>query len=136
VTLALYLGSGHFLSATFENWESEFLQMGMYVLLTVWLHQRGSAESRPLDPADEEERIDPGPAPCGSTARCAAGHSSCAHRARFCFTRSMPSHGSLRRRFNFAGTSLRVNALAFVTLGRSLQATGIATGAPARARSE
>ena len=62
-TLAIYLTSGHFLSATFENWESEFLQMGMYVLLTVWLRQRGSAESRPLDPAEEEERVDPGPTP-------------------------------------------------------------------------
>ncbi|WP_028919708.1 DUF6766 family protein [Pseudoxanthomonas suwonensis] len=58
-----YLLSGHFISATFENWESEFLQMGMYVLLTVGLRQRGSAESRPLDPAEEEERIDPGPTP-------------------------------------------------------------------------
>src|SRR5690606_29878673 len=34
-SLRRYLASGHFLSATFENWESEFLQMGMYVLLTV-----------------------------------------------------------------------------------------------------
>ncbi|SKC48697.1 DUF6766 family protein [Pseudoxanthomonas indica] len=62
-TFALYLSSGHFISATFENWESEFLQMGMYVLLTVWLRQRGSAESRPLDPAEEEETIRPGPTP-------------------------------------------------------------------------
>ncbi len=37
LALAAYLHSGHFISATFENWESEFLQMGMYVLLTVWL---------------------------------------------------------------------------------------------------
>ena len=44
-----YLGSGHFAEATFENWESEFLQMGSYVLLTVFLVQKGSAESRPLD---------------------------------------------------------------------------------------
>ncbi|WP_313436385.1 DUF6766 family protein [Stenotrophomonas sp.] len=58
-----YLGSGHFISATFENWESEFLQMGMYVLLTVSLRQRGSAESRPLDPAQENQRVAPGPAP-------------------------------------------------------------------------
>jgi len=62
--LTRYLASGHFISATFENWESEFLQMGMYVLLTVGLRQRGSAESRPLDPAQEEERIEAGPAPC------------------------------------------------------------------------
>jgi hypothetical protein len=57
------VGSGHFVAATFENWESEFLQMGMYVLLTVRLRQRGSAESRPMDPTQENPRIDAGPAP-------------------------------------------------------------------------
>jgi hypothetical protein len=41
-----YLTSAHFGEATFENWESEFLQMGSYVLLAVWLRQRGSAESK------------------------------------------------------------------------------------------
>ena len=44
-----YLGSGHFLQATFENWESEFLQMGVYVYMTMFLYQRGSAESKSLD---------------------------------------------------------------------------------------
>jgi len=58
-----YFESGHFVGATFENWESEFLQMGMYVLLTVWLRQRGSAESRPMNPADEEQEIREGPKP-------------------------------------------------------------------------
>lgn len=62
-SIGAYLHGGHFIGATFENWESEFLQMGMYVLLTVALRQRGSAESRPVDPADEQERIDPGPTP-------------------------------------------------------------------------
>lgn len=46
---AQYLTSGHFLEATFENWESEFLQMGAYVILTAVLFQRGSAESRDPD---------------------------------------------------------------------------------------
>lgn len=63
LSLLEYLGSGHFVSTTFENWESEFLQMGMYVLLTVSLRQQGSAESRPMDPAEEEERIAPGQKP-------------------------------------------------------------------------
>jgi hypothetical protein len=49
-----YLVSGDLWSATFENWESEFLQMGVYVLLTVWLRQKGSAESRPMDESQEE----------------------------------------------------------------------------------
>ena len=39
-----------FVSTVFENWESEFLQMSAYVLLTCWLFQKGSAES--ADPDD------------------------------------------------------------------------------------
>jgi len=56
-----YLHEGHFLSATFENWESEFFQMGAYVLLTVYLRQKGSAESRSFKP--EPPRIEEGPTP-------------------------------------------------------------------------
>ena len=41
---AQYLTSGPFVEATFENWESEFLQMGAYVLLTAFLLQKGSPE--------------------------------------------------------------------------------------------
>ncbi len=41
-----YLGEGHFIEAVFENWESEFLQMTMYVVLTVFLFQKGSSESK------------------------------------------------------------------------------------------
>lgn len=50
-----YLTSGHFISSTFENFQSEFLQMALYVLLTVGLRQQGSAESKSLD---EEEEVD------------------------------------------------------------------------------
>lgn len=50
-----YLGTGHFAEALFENWESEFLQMGCYVLLTAYLVQRGSPESKPLDQDDRPE---------------------------------------------------------------------------------
>jgi hypothetical protein len=51
-----YLTSGDFVEATFENWESEFLQMGSYVVLTVFLFQRGSSESKSPDtPAPEDE---------------------------------------------------------------------------------
>jgi hypothetical protein len=49
VGLGEYLRSGHFGEATFENFESEFLQMAFYVLLTVWLFQRGSSESKRPD---------------------------------------------------------------------------------------
>src|ERR671916_2075471 len=50
-----YLTTGHFLSATFENWESEFLQMAVYVLLTVFLFQKGSAESKKPDETDPDD---------------------------------------------------------------------------------
>jgi hypothetical protein len=54
-----YLGTGHFVESVFENWESEFLQMAMYVLLTAVLIQKGSAESKKgdgSDPQDEDPR--------------------------------------------------------------------------------
>lgn len=50
-----YLRSGHFAEALLENWESEFLQMGAYVLLTAYLVQRGSPESKPLDGEDRAD---------------------------------------------------------------------------------
>jgi hypothetical protein len=53
-----YLRTGHFVEATFENWESEYLQMGAYVVFTVFLFQRGSSESK--DP-DKEEPVDEDP---------------------------------------------------------------------------
>lgn len=63
VALAKYLESGDFASAVFENWESEFLQMAAYVVLTAFLFQRGSAESR--DPEGEEEAPAPSGGPAG-----------------------------------------------------------------------
>jgi hypothetical protein len=56
ITLGRYLASGHFLEVTMENWESEFLQMFGYVLLTVVLFQRGSAESKSPDEPEEVDR--------------------------------------------------------------------------------
>jgi hypothetical protein len=56
IAFRFYLLSNHFVEATFENWESEFLQMAMYVVLTVWLRQRGSAESKMLHEPEEVDR--------------------------------------------------------------------------------
>jgi hypothetical protein len=59
VTYVKYLQTGHFVEAVFENWESEFLQMGAFVLLTVFLFQKGSPESKKLEghePVDEDPR--------------------------------------------------------------------------------
>jgi hypothetical protein len=58
VGFGTYLTTGHFVEATFENWESEFLQMASYVLLTIWLIQKGSSESKPPG-GDPEKDADP-----------------------------------------------------------------------------
>jgi hypothetical protein len=50
-----YLTSGHFISAVFENWESEFLQMAAYVLLTIFLFQKGASESKKPDEDNPED---------------------------------------------------------------------------------
>lgn len=60
-SLGGFLASGDFVSPLFENWESEFLQMSVYVVLTAILFQRGSAESRdPDDPEREGDEAGPG----------------------------------------------------------------------------
>lgn len=60
VTLAGYLATGHPWAALFENWESEFLQMAAFVLLTARLVQKGSPESRRRgvrEPSDVDPRL-------------------------------------------------------------------------------
>ena len=51
-----YISSGHFIEATFENWESEFLQMALFVVLTIFLRQKGSSESKAFDKKEEVDR--------------------------------------------------------------------------------
>jgi hypothetical protein len=58
IGIAKYVRSGHFLEATFENWESEFLQMAAFVVLTAMLRQKGSPESKK---PDGEEEVDEDP---------------------------------------------------------------------------
>ena len=62
VSFGAYLQTGHFLEAVGENWESEFLQMAAYVMFTVFLYQKGSAESKSPDGTEEVDR-EPNPHP-------------------------------------------------------------------------
>ena len=56
LSLGAYLVGPEFGSTLFENWESEFLQMATYVVLTAYLFQRGSPESKdPDSPAPQDE---------------------------------------------------------------------------------
>lgn len=56
IELGAYLLTGHCISSTFENFQSEFLQMALYVILTVSLRQKGSSESKKLDKNEEVDR--------------------------------------------------------------------------------
>ena len=84
LTLGQYLLSAQFGSSLFENWESEFLQMATYVMLTAYLFQRGSPESKDPDedsPQDRDPRLDAGrwdapwPVRAGGFARSLYSHS-------------------------------------------------------------
>jgi hypothetical protein len=59
ISYAQYLRTPHFVEATMENWESEFLQMFLFITLTSFLYQKGSAESKKLD---AKEAVDKDPA--------------------------------------------------------------------------
>ncbi|MBF4516931.1 hypothetical protein IRZ71_11270 [Flavobacterium sp. ANB] len=56
VTLLSYFSTGHFVESTFENWESEFLQMALLVVMTIFLQQKGSSESKDFDKDDKVDR--------------------------------------------------------------------------------
>jgi hypothetical protein len=43
-----YIGTADFWEATFQNWQSEFLAVGSFAVLAVFLRQRGSPESKPV----------------------------------------------------------------------------------------
>jgi len=58
IAFSEYICSGHAIQSTFENLESEFLQMAIFVLVTTFLFQKGSSESNPLpeeNKPDEEK---------------------------------------------------------------------------------
>jgi hypothetical protein len=61
ISFGRYLVSSDFGRQVLENWQSEYLQFTLYILLTVWLLQKGSNESKELDRAggesDEEQRL-------------------------------------------------------------------------------
>jgi hypothetical protein len=44
-----FVSSSEFGQAVMENWQSEYLQFTLFIGATIWLHQRGSPESKPLD---------------------------------------------------------------------------------------
>ena len=61
ISLLAYLGTSDFAVDVAENWQSEYLQFLLFIVLTVWLVQRGSPESKELDQvgteSDEDQRV-------------------------------------------------------------------------------
>jgi hypothetical protein len=61
MSLLRYVTSSQFAVDVAENWQSEYLQFLLFILLTVWLVQKGSPESKPLDQAgresDEDQKV-------------------------------------------------------------------------------
>ena len=43
-----YLLTSRFWFESFQNWQSEFFSVGVLVLLSIWLRQQGSAQSKPV----------------------------------------------------------------------------------------
>jgi hypothetical protein len=86
ISLGRYLTSSSFGQAVMENWQSEYLQFLLFLMATVWLVQKGSPESKPLDEkgteSDEEQLIgeharkdSPGPAKAGGWRAALYGNS-------------------------------------------------------------
>jgi hypothetical protein len=61
ISLLRYVTSSSFAVDMMENWQSEYLQFFLYVFATVWLVQRGSAESKEPDKTgtetDREQKV-------------------------------------------------------------------------------
>jgi uncharacterized protein DUF6766 len=53
-----YIGSSHFWEATLQNWQSEFLAVGSFVVLAIYLRQRGSPESKPVGAPHEATGVE------------------------------------------------------------------------------
>jgi hypothetical protein len=54
VSTVEYVQRSRFWFESFQNWQSEFLAVGSIVLFSVWLRQRGSPESKPVDAPHSE----------------------------------------------------------------------------------
>jgi prolipoprotein diacylglyceryltransferase len=54
VSFCGYFGTSRFWFESFQNWQSEFLAIAAMVILTIWLRQKGSPESKPVDAPHSE----------------------------------------------------------------------------------
>lgn len=60
VSIFKYVASSDFAVDVAENWQSEYLQFFLYIMLTIWLVQKGSPESKKVDdagPGSDDEQL-------------------------------------------------------------------------------
>jgi hypothetical protein len=48
------VGTAQFWYESLQNWQSEFFSIGVMVVLSIFLRQRGSPESKPVDSPHHE----------------------------------------------------------------------------------
>ena len=145
VSLGAYLRTGHFGEATFENWESEFLQMAFYVLLTVVLYQKGSSESKRPDvaragrPAIRASPRDAGArrGRCGEADSCWCSTSTrSASRSPLLFVASFALHASTGvREFNQEQVAHGETAVSVLGVPRDRRSSGSSRSRTGRASS-
>jgi len=54
VTALQYIVDSRFWFESFQNWQSEFLAVFSLVVISIWLREKGSPESKPVDAAHDE----------------------------------------------------------------------------------
>jgi hypothetical protein len=52
-----FAGSAKFWFLTLQTWEAEFMAVALYVVLSVYLRQEGSPESKPVEASDDETDV-------------------------------------------------------------------------------
>jgi hypothetical protein len=53
-TAMQFIGDSKFWFESFQNWQSEFLSVFAIVVLSIFLRQKGSPQSKPVDAPDSE----------------------------------------------------------------------------------
>jgi hypothetical protein len=54
ISMWQFMSTAHFWFQSFQNWQSEFLGLASIVILTIFLRQRGSPQSKPVEAAHSE----------------------------------------------------------------------------------
>ena len=54
ISLGAYTSSSSFWFSVFQCWEAEFVAIGIYIVLSIFLRQENSSESKPVDASNEQ----------------------------------------------------------------------------------